>query len=98
MLRVRIPGAFALALASLTWAGCGATLDSDEEDHAPLLGDSAAPEAWAEPSFEATSTCKTQVGDWLAGKNGLASHTPYRFYQPTAAMRTTVRTLFDKHN
>lgn len=39
-----------------------------------------------------------QVRDWLAGKNGLTSHTTYKFWQPTAAMKTLVRDRFNKAN
>lgn len=40
------------------------------------------------------SQLEMQVRDWLAGRNGLTSHTVYRFWSPTDDMRTIVRNLF----
>ena len=37
-----------------------------------------------------------QVRDFLRGLNGLASHTPYRFWQPAAASLAIVRLLFQR--
>ena len=39
-----------------------------------------------------------QVTDWLNGRNGLASHTAYTFWQPGDAQRAHVRTLFNASN
>jgi hypothetical protein len=41
---------------------------------------------------------RDQIHDWLAGKNGLASHTAYTFFTPTQAMENTVRALFLANN
>jgi hypothetical protein len=38
-----------------------------------------------------------QVRDWLLGLNGLASHTAYRFWTPSAAARSIVRLLFSRN-
>ncbi|MFM9092601.1 MAG: family 16 glycoside hydrolase, partial [Verrucomicrobiota bacterium] len=37
-----------------------------------------------------------QVEDWLVGKNGLTSHTPYRFYTWSPAAKTTVLRLMGR--
>jgi hypothetical protein len=39
-----------------------------------------------------------QVESWLSGKNGLGSEQPYRFWQPSADMKTTVNALYRKFN
>lgn len=39
-----------------------------------------------------------QISDWLAGKNGLSSHTAYKFWQPAQSMKDLVRTRFNKAN
>ncbi len=39
-----------------------------------------------------------QVEDWLAGRNGLASHGSYTFWQPSGAQKDLVRALFNAHN
>jgi len=38
-----------------------------------------------------------QVRDWLLGLKGLASHTTYRFWSPSAAARAIVRLLFSRN-
>ena len=38
-----------------------------------------------------------QVRDWLNGRNGLSSHTTYRFWTPTAAMKKIVELLFERN-
>ncbi|MBL8678091.1 MAG: hypothetical protein JNK05_02955 [Myxococcales bacterium] len=38
-----------------------------------------------------------QVRDWLLGLNGLASHTTYRFWTPSARARGIVRLLFSRN-
>ncbi|MFO0559434.1 MAG: hypothetical protein U0269_15565 [Polyangiales bacterium] len=38
-----------------------------------------------------------QVRDWLLGLNGLASHTTYRFWSPSASARAIVRLLFSRN-
>ncbi len=38
-----------------------------------------------------------QIRDFLAGRNGLASHTHYSFWSPTAATREIIRLLFMRH-
>jgi hypothetical protein len=40
------------------------------------------------------SQLRGQVTDWLSGRNGLASHGPYRFFTPSAAAKAKVRCLF----
>jgi hypothetical protein len=39
-----------------------------------------------------------QVESWLAGQTGLGSNQPYRFWQPPAPLRNTVRQLYGKFN
>ena len=39
-----------------------------------------------------------QVTDWLNGRNGLASHTSYTFWQPSSAQRAHVRAMFNDSN
>lgn len=39
-----------------------------------------------------------QVDDWLQGLNGLASHTPYGFYQASAAQKAVIAELFEQYN
>ena len=41
---------------------------------------------------------RNQVHDYLHGKNGLAHHGPYTFFQPTQAAKNTIRSLFLAHN
>ncbi len=38
-----------------------------------------------------------QVRDWLLGLNGLASHSTYRFWTPSAGARSIVRLLFSRN-
>jgi hypothetical protein len=40
---------------------------------------------------------REQVRDWLAGRNGLASHTTYGFWHPPTADKNIVRLLFERH-
>jgi hypothetical protein len=44
---------------------------------------------------EMKQSLKNQVRDWLAGKNGLASHTTYTFYQWSDEAKATVQSLYD---
>ncbi|MGZ3420990.1 MAG: hypothetical protein ACXVEF_41415 [Polyangiales bacterium] len=44
------------------------------------------------------SSLRAQIADFLAGKNGLASHTAYTFYQPSAAVKAYVKKIFDAAN
>jgi hypothetical protein len=44
------------------------------------------------------SSLRAQIADFLAGKNGLASHTAYTFYQPPAAVKAYVKKIFDAAN
>jgi hypothetical protein len=44
------------------------------------------------------SSLRAQISDFLAGKNGLASHTTYNFYQPPAEVKAYVKKLFDAAN
>ncbi len=44
------------------------------------------------------SSLRAQIADFLAGKNGLASHTAYTFYQPPAAVKAYVKFIFDAAN
>lgn len=44
------------------------------------------------------SSLQSQIWDFLAGKNGLASHTAYTFYQPPADVKSFVKALFLKWN
>jgi hypothetical protein len=39
-----------------------------------------------------------QVSDWLHGRNGLASHSAYTFWQPSDAQKAHVRTMFNQSN
>jgi hypothetical protein len=41
---------------------------------------------------------QVQVHDWLHGRNGLASHADYEFWQPLEPQCRTVRSLFLAHN
>lgn len=41
---------------------------------------------------------RAQVQDWLAGRNGLASHGAYTFYQASPAKKLAIQELFAKHN
>lgn len=41
---------------------------------------------------------RAQVQDWLAGKNGLASHGTYAFYQASPAKKLAIHELFAKLN
>ncbi|MBK6517296.1 MAG: hypothetical protein IPG04_25090 [Polyangiaceae bacterium] len=41
---------------------------------------------------------QAQVQDWLDGKNGLASHTTYTFYQASAAKKALIQALFEQFN
>jgi hypothetical protein len=43
------------------------------------------------------SALRGQVRDFLAGLNGLASHTTYRFWPPPTPIRDLVRLLFSRH-
>lgn len=43
------------------------------------------------------SQLRSQVRDYVIGRNGLASHSLYRFYTPTAMELETVRLLFTRH-
>jgi hypothetical protein len=44
------------------------------------------------------SSLQAQIADFLAGKNGLASHTTYTFYQPPADVKAYVKFIFDAAN
>lgn len=44
------------------------------------------------------ASLRAQVNDWLNGRNGLASHASYTFWQPSAAQKQHIRALFDAHN
>lgn len=44
------------------------------------------------------SSLRAQIADFLAGKNGLASHSAYSFYQPPASVKAYVRQIFDAAN
>jgi hypothetical protein len=44
------------------------------------------------------SSLRAQISDFLAGKNGLASHTTYSFYQPPADVKAYVKKIFDAAN
>lgn len=46
---------------------------------------------------EMKSQLRGQVRDFLVGRNGLASHTAYTFWHPSAAILDTVRLLFSRH-
>ena len=41
---------------------------------------------------------RSQIKDWLEGRNGLAGHAEYRFWQPTEAHKEIVRGLFTASN
>ena len=41
---------------------------------------------------------RSQIHDWLHGKNGLASHAAYEFWQPSQEWKNTVRALLLAHN
>jgi hypothetical protein len=41
---------------------------------------------------------RSQIADFLAGKNGLASHTTYTFYQPPADVKAYIKKIFDAAN
>ena len=51
---------------------------------------------WAGCSLKAV--LQQQVRSWLDGKNGLASNMPYQFWQPSAAIRQRVQTLYRASN
>lgn len=40
------------------------------------------------------SSLQAQIWDFLAGKNGLASHTAYTFYQPPADIKAFIKAIF----
>lgn len=44
------------------------------------------------------ASLRAQIADFLAGKNGLASHTAYTFYQPPPEVKAYVRRIFDAAN
>jgi hypothetical protein len=44
------------------------------------------------------SSLRAQVQDWLAGKNGLTSHSNYTFWQATPAQKDAIRALFNDAN
>jgi len=44
------------------------------------------------------SSLRAQIADFLNGKNGLASHTAYTFYQPPADVKAYVRRIFEAAN
>jgi hypothetical protein len=44
------------------------------------------------------SSLRAQIADFLGGRNGLASHTTYRFYQPPVDVKALVKKLFDAAN
>ena len=44
------------------------------------------------------ASLRAQVQDWLAGKNGLASHTTYSFYQASPAKKAMIEALFNQYN
>jgi hypothetical protein len=44
------------------------------------------------------SALRAQVRDWLNGKNGLASHTTYSFWQASGAQKNQIEALFEAHN
>jgi hypothetical protein len=44
------------------------------------------------------ASLRAQISDFLVGKNGLASHTAYTFYQPPAAVKAYVKSLFNAAN
>lgn len=44
------------------------------------------------------ASLRAQIADFLAGKNGLASHTTYTFYEPPAEVKAYVKRIFDAAN
>jgi hypothetical protein len=44
------------------------------------------------------SSLRAQISDFLAGKNGLATHTAYTFYQPPASVKAYTKWIFDAAN
>lgn len=50
------------------------------------------------PGVKMKAALQAQVMDWLAGKNGLASHGPYTFFKPTSAQKKLVALLFESKN
>jgi hypothetical protein len=44
------------------------------------------------------ASLQSQIADFEAGKNGLASHTAYTFYQPPADVKAYIKTLFNAAN
>lgn len=44
------------------------------------------------------ASLRSQVGAWLASRNGLVSNTVYGFHSWSAAQRALVRTVFERHN
>jgi hypothetical protein len=44
------------------------------------------------------SQLRGQVNDWLNGRNGLASHSRYTFWQPSEAQKRAIRALYNRHN
>ncbi|HEY4223003.1 MAG TPA: hypothetical protein VGO62_16715 [Myxococcota bacterium] len=44
------------------------------------------------------SSLRSQVQDWLNGKNGLVSHSTYTFWQASHAQKNAIQSLFNAHN
>lgn len=44
------------------------------------------------------SSLRSQIGDFLAARNGLASHSTYRFYQAPADVKAEIRRIFEAAN
>ncbi|MDB4932080.1 MAG: hypothetical protein JWM10_4564 [Myxococcaceae bacterium] len=44
------------------------------------------------------ASLRSQVGSWLAGRNGLVSNTVYGFHTWTAAQRALIRAVYDRFN
>jgi hypothetical protein len=44
------------------------------------------------------ASLRAQVSDWLVGRNGLTSHTTYRFYTWTSEQRALIRAVFERYN
>lgn len=44
------------------------------------------------------SSLRSQIADFLAGKNGLASHTTYTFYQAPVDVKAYIKKIFDAAN
>ena len=44
------------------------------------------------------SSLRSQIADFLAGRNGLMSHSTYTFYQPPAAVKAEIRRIFEAAN